>query len=110
MSPAEFRGWLRSDPLAPPMYGSQPSSGGRTRPVSPSSSDSAPLRRRITPEGSYSPITRPATPAPAPEETPVVAPAHGTPATGSGRSPRHPFGSLLPLTPVLPQVPITGSE
>jgi hypothetical protein len=68
MSPGEFRGWLHSDPLAPPMYGSQPTSSGRTRPVSLSSSDSAPLRHRITPKGLYSPITCPTTPGPAPEE------------------------------------------
>jgi hypothetical protein len=30
MSPTEFRGWLHSDPLAPPLYGSQPTSSGRT--------------------------------------------------------------------------------
>src|SRR5947208_7511852 len=77
MSHDEFRGWLRSDPLAPPMYRSQPTSSGRTRPVSPSSSDSAPLRRRITPEGSYSPITRPATPAP--EEAQHVPPTPAAP-------------------------------
>jgi hypothetical protein len=104
MSPGEFRGWLRSDPLAPPMYGSQPTSGGRTRPVSPTSSDSAPLRRRITPEGSYSPITRPATPAPAPEETQQVAPTHGAPTAGSRSSPCATIRShLQPLTPLVTQ-------
>jgi hypothetical protein len=30
MSSGEFRAWLRSDPLAPPMYGSQPTSSGGT--------------------------------------------------------------------------------
>jgi hypothetical protein len=92
------------------MYGSQPTSGGRTRPVSPSSSDSAPLHRRITPEGSYSPITRPATPAPAPEETQQVAPAHGAPAASNRSSPRPALGGLQPLTPRITQMPITGSE
>jgi hypothetical protein len=110
MSPTEFRGWLRSDPLAPPLYGSQPTSSGHTQPVSPSSSNSAPLRRQITPEGLYSPITHPATPAPAPEETPVVAPADGPSAVGSRCSPRSPFGGLLPLTPLVTQVPIASSE
>jgi hypothetical protein len=110
MSPTEFRGWLHSDPLAPPLYGSQPTSSGCTRPVSPSSSDSAPLRRQITPKGSYSPITCPTTPTPAPEEVQHVAPAHGVPAASSRSSPCHPFRSLLPLTPILPQVPLTSSE
>jgi hypothetical protein len=110
MSLAEFRGWLRSDPLTPPMYGSQPTSSGRTRPVSPSSSDSAPLRRRITPKGSYSPITRPATPAPAPEETQHVAPAHSTPAASSRSSPHTTLGGLQPLTPLVTQMPTAGSE
>src|SRR5947208_2155407 len=110
MSHDEFRGWLRSDPLAPPMYRSQPTSSGRTRPVSPSSSDSAPLHRRITPEGSYSPITRPATPAPAPEEAPVVAPAYGAPAASSRSSPHNPLGGLQSLTPLTTQMPIAGSE
>jgi hypothetical protein len=107
MSPREFRGWLHSDPLALPLYGSQPTSSGRTRPVSPSSSDSALLRRRITPEGSYSPITHPATPAPAPEETQHVAPAHGAPAAGSSSSPRPTVrGYLQPLTSIITQGPI----
>jgi hypothetical protein len=110
MSPAEFRGWLRSDPLAPPMYGSQPTSSGRTRPVSPTSSDSAPLRRRITPEGSYSLITRPATPAPPSEETQQVAPAHGAPAAGSGSSPRPIIRRhLQSLTPLVTQGTIPES-
>jgi hypothetical protein len=30
MSPTEFRAWLRSDPLAPPLYGSQPTPSERT--------------------------------------------------------------------------------
>jgi hypothetical protein len=110
MSPTEFRGWLCSDPLAPPLYGSQPTPSGRTRPVSPSSSDSAPLRRRITPEGSYSPITRPTTPAPAPEEAQHVAPAHGAPAVSNRSSPRPPIGGLQPLTPLVTQIPITGQD
>jgi hypothetical protein len=110
MSHEELAAWRRNDPHAPAMYGSQPTSAGHTRPISPSSSDSAPLRHRITPEGSYSPITRPATPAPAPEGTPVVAPAHGTPATRSRRSPHSPFGGLLPLTPLVTQAPLTDSE
>jgi hypothetical protein len=92
------------------MYGSQPTSSGRTRPVSPSSSDSAPLHRRITPEGSYSPITRPATLAPAPEETQHMAPAHGAPAASNRSSPHPPFGGLQPLTPLITQVPISGSK
>jgi hypothetical protein len=62
MSPEEFRQWLRSDLLALPLYGSQPTSSGGTRPISPSSSDSAALHRRIFAEGHYTPITRPATP------------------------------------------------
>jgi hypothetical protein len=110
MSPGEFRGWLCSDPLAPPMYGSQPTSSGRTRPVSPTSSDSAPLHRRITPKGSYSPITRPTTPALAPEETQHVAPAHGAPAVSNRSSPRPIVGGLQPLTPLITQMPIPGSE
>src|SRR5947208_8823365 len=92
------------------MSGSQPTSSGRTRPVSPSSSDSAPLRHQITPEGSYSPITCPATPAPAPEETPVVAPAHGAPAASSRSSPHHPLGGLLPLTPLVTQMLLIGQD
>jgi hypothetical protein len=87
------------------MYGSQPTSGGKTRPVSSSSSDSAPLRCRITPEGSYSPITRPATPASASEETQHVAPA-----VSNRSSPRPPLGGLQPLTPLITQMPITDSE
>src|SRR5947208_10173476 len=92
------------------MYGSQPTSGGRTRPVSPSSSNSAPLRHWITPEGSYSPITRPTTPAPAPEEAQHMAPAHGAPATSNRSSPRPPLRGLQPLTPLVTQMPIAGSE
>ena len=104
MSSEEFRGWLRSDPLAPPMYRSQPTSGGRTRPVSPTSSDSAPLHRRITPEGSYSPITCPTTPAPAPEETQQVAPTHDASTAGNRSSPRAIIRShLQPLTPLVTQ-------
>jgi hypothetical protein len=110
MSHAELTAWCCNDPHALAMYGSQPMSAGHTHPVSPSSSNSAPLRRRITPEGSYSPITCPAAPAPAPEETPVVAPADGLPAVSSRRSPRSPFGGLQPLTPLITQMPITGSE
>jgi hypothetical protein len=110
MSPTEFQGWLHSDPLAPTLYGSQPTSSGRTRLVSPSSSDSAPLRCQITPEGSYSPITCPATLAPAQEDIPHMAPADGLPAASSRCSPCSPFGGLLPLTPLVTQIPITGSE
>src|SRR5947208_3923912 len=92
------------------MYGSQPTSGGRTRPVSPSSSNSAPLRHWITPEGSYSPITRPTTPAPAPEETQHMAPAHGAPAVSNRSSPRPIIGSLQPLTPIVTQMPFIGQD
>jgi hypothetical protein len=106
MSPGELRAWLCNDPHAPPMYGSQPMSAGHTRPVSPSSSDSASLHCRISAEGRYTPITCQETP----EETPAVAPADGPPPVSSGRSPRSPFGGLLPLTPLVTQVPITGQE
>jgi hypothetical protein len=51
MSLAELKAWLRDDPLTLVMYGSQPTSAGRTCPVSPSSSDSASLCRRILAEG-----------------------------------------------------------
>jgi hypothetical protein len=44
MSHAELAAWRRNDPHAPAMYGSQPTSVGHMRPVSPSSSDSASLR------------------------------------------------------------------
>jgi hypothetical protein len=101
MSLAELKAWLRNDPCAPPMYESQPTTAGHTRPISPSSSDSASLYRQILVEGQYTPITRQVTP----EETPAVAPA-----ASSGRSPRSPLRGLLPLTPLVTQVPITGSE
>jgi hypothetical protein len=106
MSPAELRAWVRNDPHAPAMYGSQPTSAGHTRPVSPSSSDSASLHRRISAEGRYTPITRQVTP----EETPDVAPADGPPAASNRSSPRPPLGGILPLTPLVTQVLITGSE
>jgi hypothetical protein len=82
MSRAELAAWRRDDPRAPAMYGSQPTSAGHTRPVSPSSSDSAPLCRRVLAEGQYTPITRQVTP----EDIPDVAPTYGLPATSSGHS------------------------
>jgi hypothetical protein len=106
MSPEELTGWLRNDPHALAMYGSQPTSAGHTRPVSPSSSDSALLHRRTSAEGHYTPITCQVTP----EDIPDVAPADGPPAASSGRSPCSPFGGLLPLTPIVTQTPIAGSE
>jgi hypothetical protein len=106
MSPREFRGWLRSDPLALPLYGSQPTSSGGTQPVSPSLSDSALLCRRISAKGHYTLITHQVTP----EETLEVALADGPPAASSRCSPCSPFGGLLPLTPLVTQVLITGSE
>jgi hypothetical protein len=45
MSRTELAAWRRDDPRPPAMYGSQPTSAGHTCPVSPSSSDSASLRR-----------------------------------------------------------------
>lgn len=106
MSHAELAAWRRNDPRAPAMYGSQPTSAGHTCPISPSSSDSASLRRRISAEGQYTPITRQVTP----EDIPNGAPAHGTPATSSGRSSRAALGGLQPLTPLITQMPITGSD
>jgi hypothetical protein len=106
MSPEELTGWLHNDPHAPAMYGSQPTSAGHTRPVSPSSSDSASLHRQTSAEGHYTPVTHQVTP----EDIPDVAPAHGPPAASSGHSPRSPFGGLQPLTPLVTQMPITGSE
>jgi hypothetical protein len=106
MSPEELTGWLRNHPHTPPMYCSQPTSAGHTRPVSPSSSDSASLRRRTLAEGHYTPVTRQATP----EDISDVAPADGPPAASSRCSLRSPFGGLLPLTPLVTQILITGSE
>jgi hypothetical protein len=106
MSHAELTAWRRNDPHAPAMYGSQPMSAGHTRPVSPSSSNSALLRRRTSAEGHYTPVTHQVTP----EDIPDVAPTHGPSAASSGRSPRSPFGGLQPLTPLVTQMPITGSE
>jgi hypothetical protein len=106
MSHAELAAWRRDDPRAPAMYGSQPTSAGHTRPVSPSSSDSASIRRRVSAEGQYTPVTRQVTP----EDIPDVAPTHGTPATSSGRSSRAALGGLQPLTPLITQMPITGSD
>jgi hypothetical protein len=103
MSHAELAAWHRDDPRAPAMYGSQPTSAGHTRPVSLSSSDSASLRRRISAEGHYTPITRQITP----EDIPDVAPTHGAPATSSGRSSRAALGGLQPLTPLITQMPIS---
>jgi hypothetical protein len=45
MSQVELAAWRRNDPHALAMYGSQPMSARHTRPVSPSSSNSASLRR-----------------------------------------------------------------
>jgi hypothetical protein len=106
MSHAELAAWRRNDPHALAMYGSQPMSAGHTRPVFPSSSDSASLRRLASAEGHYTEVTRQATL----EDIPDVAPAHGSPAASSRRSPRSPFRGLLPLTPLVTQTPITGSE
>src|SRR5947208_722389 len=88
------------------MYGSQPTSAGHTRPVSPSSSDSTSLRCRTSAEGHYTPVTRQVTP----EDIPDVAPTHGAPATSSGRSSRAALGGLQPLTPLVTQMPLIGSE
>jgi hypothetical protein len=104
MSHAELAAWRRDNPRAPAMYGSQPTSAGHTRPVSLSSSDSASLRRRTSAEGHYTPVTRQVTP----EDIPDVAPAHGTPATSSGRSSRAALGGLQPLTPLITQMPLVG--
>jgi hypothetical protein len=106
MSHAELAAWCRNDPRAPAIYGSQPTSAGHTRPVSPSSSDSASLRRRTLAEGHYTPVTHQVTP----EDISDVAPVYGTPAASSGCSPRSPFGGLQPLTPLVTQMPITSSE
>jgi hypothetical protein len=106
MSHTELAAWRRNDPHAPAMYESQPTLAGHTRPISPSSSNSALLRHRILAEGRYTPITRQVTP----EETPDVAPAHGMPAASSGRSPCSPLGSLQPFTPLVTQMLIAGSE
>jgi hypothetical protein len=106
MSHAELAAWRRNNPRAPAMYGSQPTSAGHTRPVSPSSSDSTLLRCRTSAKGHYTPVTRQVTP----EDIPDVAPAHGPPATSSGHSSRAALGSLQPLTPLVTQMPIPGSE
>src|SRR5947208_1240298 len=97
MSHAELAAWRRDDPRAPAMYGSQPTSAECTRPVSPSSSDSASLHRRTSAEGHYTKVIHPATP----EDISNVAPTYGPPAVSSGRSPRSPFGGLQPLTPIV---------
>jgi hypothetical protein len=106
MSHTELTAWLRNDPHAPAMYGSQPTSAGHTRPVSPSSSDSTSLHHRTSAEGHYTPVTRQVTP----EDIPNVAPTDGLPAASSGHSPCSPFRGLQPLTPLVTQVPIAGSE
>jgi hypothetical protein len=106
MSHAKLRAWRRNDPHTPAMYGSQPTSAGHTHPVSPSSSDSASIRRQTSAEGQYTPVTHQATP----EDIPNVAPAHGPPAASSGRSPHSPFRGLQPFTPLVTQALITGSE
>jgi hypothetical protein len=106
MSLVELRAWLCNNSHALAMYGSQPMSAGHTRPVSPLSSNSASLCCRISAEGRYTPITHQVTP----EETSAVAPADGPPAASSGHSPRSPFGGLQPLTSLVTQMPITGSE
>jgi hypothetical protein len=106
MSHAELAAWRHNDPHAPAMYGSQPTSAGHTRPVSPSSSDSASLCRRTSAEGHYTPVTRQVTP----EDIPDVALAHGPPTTSSGRSSRAALGGLQPLTPLITQTPITGQD
>jgi hypothetical protein len=106
MSHAELAAWRRNNPHAPAMYGSQPTSAGHTRPVSPSSSDSASLRRQTSAEGHYTPVTRQVTP----EDIPDVAPAHSPPTTSSGRSSRTALRGLQPLTPLITQMPITGQD
>jgi hypothetical protein len=106
MSHAELAAWRRDDPRAPAIYGSQPTSAGHTRPVSLSSSDSASLHRRTSAKGHYTLVTRQATP----EDIPDVAPTYGPSAASSGRSSRAALGGLQPLTPLITQMPITGSE
>jgi hypothetical protein len=101
MSHAELAAWRRDDPRAPAMYGSQPTSAGHTRPVSPSSSDSALLHRQTSAEGHYTPVTHQVTL----EDIPDVAPA-----ASSGHSPHPPFRGLQPLTPLITQMPIANSE
>jgi hypothetical protein len=108
MSPREFRGWLRSDLLAPPMHNSQPTSSGSTQPVSLSSSDSALLHRRISTEGQYASITWLTTPTVT--QDPKVVPADGPPPVSHRCSPRPIIGGLMPLTPIITQTPITGQE
>jgi hypothetical protein len=106
MSPPELRAWLRNDPHTPAMYSSQPTLAGHTRPVSPSSSNSASLHHRILAKGQYTPITCQVTL----EETSDVVPGDGPPAASNRSSPRPPFGGILSLTPLVTQVPITSSE
>jgi hypothetical protein len=108
MSQEEFRQWLRSDPRTPPMYRSQPVSSGGTRPVSPSSSNSAALHPRLSTEGHYTPITHPATPEVTRQRTSEVMPTIGLPLASSGHSPRSPFRGLLSLTPLVTQALITS--
>jgi hypothetical protein len=105
MSHTELAAWRCNDPHAPTMYGSQPTTAGHTRPVSPSSSDSASLRRRTSAEGHYTPVTRQVTP----EDIPDVAPTYGPSATSSGRSSCAALGGLQPLTSLTTQMPIAGS-
>jgi hypothetical protein len=95
MSPRELQQWLHDDPCTPLMYGSQPTSAGGTRPVSPSAPDSpiAPVRRQLTTEGQYKPITCQAMP-------------EGTPGPSRGCSPHSPLGALPHFTPLLSQVPL----
>jgi hypothetical protein len=103
ISYTELAAWRRNDPYAPAMYGSQPTSAGHTHPISPSSSDSASLRRRTSAKGHYTPVSRQVIP----DNIPDVAPAHGTSATSSGRSSHAaPWGHLQPLTPLITQGPI----
>jgi hypothetical protein len=106
MSHAELAAWRRDDPHAPAMYGSQPVSAGHTRPISPSSSDSASLHCQTSAKGHYTPVTRQATP----EDLSDVAPTHGPSTTSSGRSSRAALGGLQPLTPLITQMPITGQD
>jgi hypothetical protein len=110
MSHEEFRAWLHNNPCAPPMYRSQPVSTGSTRPVSLSSSDSAPLHRRLLAKGQYQEVTQEGTPKVTQQGTPEVVPMIGSPPVSRGHSPCSPLGGLLPLTPLFTQALITGQE
>ena len=96
MSGDELHLWLHDDPNAPPLLGSQPTSAGNTRPVSPSAPGSpvAPIHHQLSNRGRYQAITREATPEDIQEESTIPIPT----IPSRGHSPRSPLSTLLPFT------------